>query len=126
MQYMGISFPFRLSSKGGVTTSTADINAVPHIIESIKQILGTHRLERCMEYHIYSDLDTFVFSPNDTSSKTLLQYEIESALKLETRIEVQQVDVTNDDNKLIAHLIFTVPEFDNKSYYVDVEVSGYE
>lgn len=126
MQYTGISFPFRLNAKGGVMTSSADINSVPHIVESIKQILGTHKLERCMEYHIYSDLDTFIFTPNDTSARMLLKYEIESALKLETRIEVQQVNVTNEDNKLIANIFFIVPEFDNKSFYVDVEVGGYE
>lgn len=122
MEYRGISFPFRLSEKGGVATTVANINSVPHIIESIQQILSTRRLERCMEYHIYSDLDTFIFEDTDESTKSLLKYEIEQALKLETRIEVQNVEVTSKDNKIIAVISFIVPEFDNKDFSTEIEV----
>ena len=124
MEYKGISFPFRLSEKGGVATTVANINSVPHIIESIQQILTTKRLERCMEYHIYSDLDTFVFEENDESTRSLLKYEIEQALRLETRIEVQDIEITSKDNKLFAFIQFTVPEFDNKDFSTEIEVGN--
>lgn len=124
MEYKGISFPFRLSDKGGVVTTVANMNSVPHIVESIQQILTTRRLERCMEYHIYSDIDTLIFENNDESTRSLLKYEIEQALTLEKRIEVQDIDVYSEDNKLMANIHFTVPEFDNKDYYTEVEVGS--
>ena len=74
--YTGISFPFRIGVKGGVVTSTTSTREVPHIIESMKQILRTFKYERTMEYHIYSEVDTDIFEPNDISTHTLLQYQI--------------------------------------------------
>lgn len=121
MEYKGISFPFRLNSKGGIATSVANVQDTTHIVESMRQILSTSRMERCMEYHIYSDLDTHLFSNIDRSSQTLLKYQIEQALRLETRIEVQDISIYSEGSKLMAKIHFTVPEFDN-DYYTDLEV----
>lgn len=120
-KYTGISFPFRLSSKGGVALSSTSVSEVPHISESIRQILGTHRFERCMEYHIYSDIDTFVFEPTDVGTQTLLKYQIEKALALEERITVTDVSVFSDENKLYANITYYIPEYGN-SYSTLVEI----
>ena len=57
-KYTGISFPFRIGTKGGVVMSSTSPTEVPHIVESIKQILTTAFLERTMESGFYSDLMT--------------------------------------------------------------------
>jgi phage baseplate assembly protein W len=106
--FRGISFPFRVNTKGGIAMSSCDIEEIPHIIESIMQILNTHRLERSMEYHIFSDSDEVVFEPNDVSAHTLLKYDIEQALRLDPRIEVTEVLIISDDNYLYADIHFTV------------------
>ena len=112
--YRGISFPFRVGVKGGIVmTSTSSIE-VPHIIESISQILRTFRLERTMEPHIYSEIDLDVFEPNNISAQSLLEYQIKDALRrLEPRIEVLDVKLESEDSKLYALISFKVLYYDS-------------
>ena len=113
--YTGISFPFRIGVKGGVVTSTTSTREVPHIIESMKQILRTFKYERTMEYHIYSEIDTDIFEPNDVSTHTLLQYQIQDALtRLEPRIEVLDVEVSSSDSTIYATIRFKVLPYDTE------------
>lgn len=111
--YTGISFPFRIGVKGGVVTSTTNMREVPHIIEAMEQILSTRPLERCMEYHIKSDIDSDIFEPNDSSSHTLIAYQVEEALKeLEDRVEVTSVEVTSKGSSVYATINFKVLTYD--------------
>lgn len=121
--YTGISFPFRLNNKGGVLLSSTDKNSVPHIIESMKQILGTKKFERPMEYHIYSDVDSSVFEPNDISSQTLIAYQIAEALKLDSRIEVlsENITITTKDSEIYAEINFKVLSY-NTTYTTIIKV----
>ena len=113
--YTGISFPFRIGVKGGVVTSTTSTREVPHIIESMKQILRTFKYERTMEYHIYSEIDTDIFEPNDVSTHTLLQYQIKDALtRLEPRIEVADVEISSSDSTIYATIRFKVLPYDTE------------
>lgn len=92
--YKGISFPFRISSQGGVVTSTTSSIDPTHIAESIKQILGTSRLERAMESDIYSTVDAVLFEPNDESLQQVLKARIVADLeRLESRIELGEDDI---------------------------------
>lgn len=112
--YTGVSFPFRIGVKGGVVTSTTNTREVPHIIESMKQILRTFKYERTMEFHVYSDIDTDIFEPNDTSTHTLLEYQIRDALtRLEPRIEVTDVEVEGIDSSIYATIHFKVLSYDS-------------
>lgn len=107
--FTGISFPFRINGKGGVTMSSTSVSDVPHIIEAIEQILLTKPRERRMEYHFKSDLDTDIFEPNDSSAKNLIEHQIREALgNLEDRIEVVNVDISSEDNKVQADITFRV------------------
>lgn len=107
--FTGISFPFRIGIKGGVVMSSTSVQSVPHIIEAMKQILLTRPNERCMEYEFKSDIDTDIFEPNDLSTHTLLEYQIEEALKqLEDRIEVNSVEITSNDSEIYATIDFKV------------------
>lgn len=111
--FTGISFPFRVGVRGGIVMSSTNIQEVPHIIEAMQQILLTRPLERCMEYHFKSDVDTVIFEPNDISSHTLIAYQVKEALReLEDRIEVKSVDITSRDNFVYATITFKVLMYD--------------
>lgn len=112
--YKGISFPFRIGVKGGVVLSTTNAQEVPHIIESMKQILRTFRYERTMESHVYSEIDTRIFEPNDASTHTLLDYQIRDALaRLEPRIKVLNVYCERDGESVYATIHFEVLSYDS-------------
>lgn len=109
--FKGISFPFRIGVKGGVVTSSTSVSDVTHIVESIRQILGTRRFERTMEFHLFSDVDTQIFESNDVSTYTILEYQVKEALKLEPRIEVVSVKALGEANRIIVDIVFTVPAY---------------
>ena len=89
--YKGISFPFRISSQGGVVMTTTDYNNPTHIEESIKQILGTNYLERVMQPEVYSRVSSALFEPNDTSLLNLLKTRIvEDLERLDSRITIEE------------------------------------
>lgn len=120
--FTGISFPFRINGKGGVTMSSTSISDVPHIIEAFEQILLTKPRERRMEYHFKSDLDTDIYEPNDASARCLIEHQIREALStLEDRIEVVSVNVTSEDNKVCADITFKVLVY-NTTYSSKVKV----
>lgn len=92
--FKGISFPFRVSSQGGIVTSTTSMTDPTHIAESIKQIFGTNFLERPMEADIYSTVDAILFEPNDVSLQQVLRARMVADLeRLEQRIEVAEDDI---------------------------------
>ena len=79
--FTGISFPFRIGVKGGVVMSSTNTQEVPHIIEGMKQLLLTRPMERVMEYQVKSEISTFVFDPNDASTRALIEYEAQKAIE---------------------------------------------
>lgn len=107
--YTGISFPFRIGMKGGVAMSTTSVSDVQHIVEAMEQILLTRPMERGMEFHFKSDIDSDIFEPYDESTKTLLVYQIEEALReLEDRIRIKNVSIKSADSVIYATISFTV------------------
>lgn len=125
--YTGISYPFRINGRGGVTTSTTNKLAVPHIEESIKQILGTQFLERVMEADIYSEVDASLFEPNDESLQQVIKNQIVSALEiLNDKIELTEDDieltVSDSGESLIASINFKVIKY--QEYYATVVKVG--
>lgn len=120
--FTGISFPFRINENGGVAMSTTSSTEATHIVEAVNQILLTRPGERCMEYHFKSDVDFSVFTANDRSARSLVEYQIRQALKtLEDRIEVSSVNVISEDNKIIAHVTFKVIKY-GTTYTTKAEV----
>lgn len=93
--YKGISFPFRISSQGGVVMTTTDYSNPTHIEESIKQILSTGYLERVMQPEVYSRVYSALFEPNDSSLINLLKTRIvEDLERLDSRIVINEGGVT--------------------------------
>lgn len=122
--FTGISFPFRIGNKGGVVTSSTSITDISHILESMKQIIGTRRYERSMEYHIYSDVDTSIFEPGDSSLFNLISYEVKKCLKLEPRIEVVSVETYQNGSNIYSTIIFKVLKYDTV-YTEDMKVGEF-
>lgn len=120
--FTGISFPFRIGVKGGVVTSTTSVSDAQHIVEAMKQILGTRPMERCMEYHFMSDIDSDIFEPNDASCRTLIAYQVEEALReLEDRVKVDSVDIVSEDSTVSAVIHFTILAY-NTAHVANIKV----
>lgn len=117
--YKGISFPFRIGPQGGVVMTTTSATDPTHIVESIRQIFGTHFLQRVMEPEVYSDLASALFEPNDETLQSIIKSRIIEALeKLEDRVE------TSEDN-----ISFTVETDDRGSFLfatINFKVIKYE
>lgn len=128
--YTGISFPFRVSNRGGCVTSTTSATDPTHIAESIQQILGTNYLERPMEGdEVYSDLLRFVFEPNNETLQHLIRTRVvEDLQRLEERISCDEsgvefsVDV--DDNGaecLFISITYTIIKY-NTTYMTTINL----
>ncbi len=93
--FRGISYPFRITSRGGVAMSTTSATDPTHIAESIRQIFSTNFLERPMEgAEVYTQISASLFEPNDESLQQVLKsYMIEDLERLEERIEVDEDDI---------------------------------
>lgn len=120
--FTGISFPFRVNNRGGITTSTTDVNDPTHIVESIQQIFGTSFLERPMESEIYTTVTPLLFEPNDEILQQVLKERmVEDLLRLEERIECNRddiefvVEVEDDIEFLYAFITFRVIKYN--TYY---------
>lgn len=86
--YTGISYPFRISNRGGCVMSTTSKTDPTHISESIQQIFNTNFLERPMETDVYTTVTSLLFEPNDLTLQEVLKSRIVSDLeRLENRIE---------------------------------------
>lgn len=122
--FTGISHPFRIGSKGGVMMSTTTSEDITHINESVIQILGTRRLERSMEYHIYSDLDERIFDQNDYTTHSLIKYQIQEALRLEPRIEVEKIEIEFEDNVIYADIFYKVILYQKYFHSGRIKIGG--
>ena len=107
--FKGISFPFRIGNKGGVVMSTTSAYEVPHIIESMQQILGTKPFERGMEMGFHCEVINNLFDINNENLYQLVAYQIREALeKWEDRIEVLDVQVYGEEETVYADISFSV------------------
>lgn len=107
--FRGISFPFRIGNRGGVVMSGTSAYEVPHILESMQQILLTKPRERGMETDFHCEVINNVFGINNENLYNLVEYQVKSALeKWEDRITVDNVKVYGEDNTVYADITFTV------------------
>ena len=112
----GISFPFRVSVKGGATMSVANTNSVDKIVESMQQIVLTREGERCMEYDVYSQIDKLIFNIEDDTLRQVCEYMLKDAInRLETRVTVNEVRLARDKKTGIIYALvnFTVNKTNN-------------
>lgn len=120
--FTGISYPFRISNRGGCVMSTTSVDDPTHIEESIEQILGTNFLERPMESDIYTSVTSLLFEPNDVSLQQVLKNRIVDDLeRLEDRIECSESDiefeVEEEDGVEYLYAVITYKIIKYNTYY---------
>lgn len=120
--FTGISYPFRISNRGGVVMSTTDRYDSTHIEESIQQILNTDQLERPMESEIYTTVTTLLFEPNDETLQQVLKTRLAEDLeRLEERIEVDSDDISfevqEEDGVEYLYVTITYKVLKYNAYY---------
>lgn len=118
--YTGVSFPFRISNRGGTLLSSTSLEKPQHIEESIEQILSTSIYERLMELDKGSRISLYLFEPNDTSSHNLIKYEIAEILnREEPRIEVklEDINIYSKDEKIFAEIEYYIKDYGRKYIY---------
>lgn len=116
--YTGISYPFRVSNRGGCVMSTTSRTDPTHIAESIQQIFNTNYLERPMEAEVYTTVTALLFEPNDIALQQVLKSRIVDDLdRLEQRIECDEdgiefeVEVENDVEFLYANITYKIIKY---------------
>lgn len=108
----GLSFPLRVGNKGGFVMS----NHIDHIEESIVQILSTQLYERVMLPEFGSDIDAYIFDPNEVETQALVQYEIVEALtKWEPRIVIDTdgVKVEAEGSYMYVTITYAIANYTN-------------
>lgn len=116
--YTGISYPFRVSNRGGCVMSTTSRTDPTHIAESIQQIFNTSYLERPMEAEVYTTVTALLFEPNDIALQQVLKTRIVDDLeRLEERIECDEegiefeVEVEDDVEFLYANITYKIIKY---------------
>ena len=120
--FTGISFPFRISNRGGVVMSTTSAHDSTHIEESLRQIFSTNFLERPMESSIYTTVSSLLFEPNDIALQQVLKNRIvQDIMRLEERVECEEdgiefvVEVEEDIEYLYAMITYKIIKYN--TYY---------
>lgn len=126
--FTGISYPFRVSNRGGCVMSTTSATDPTHIAESIQQIFNTSFLERPMEAEIYTSVTSLLFEPNDETLQQVLKSRmVEDIERLEERVECDEdgiefvVEVEDDVEFLYAYITYVITKY-NTSYTSKVKV----
>ncbi len=104
---MDVHFPYRFNNEGR-TAAEADYDA--HVRDLIEQVLFTSPGERVNRPDFGSGLLQLVFQPNSDELAATLQFLVQGALNqwLSDRIEVHNVQVENEDSKLLVTVVYTV------------------
>jgi uncharacterized protein len=105
---MNIDFPFHFDSRG----RTAATDDGDHLRDMVEQLLFTSPNERVNRPDFGSGLLQMVFAPNSTDLAAALQFTTQAALQryLGDVIDLQQVQVTAQDNTLTATVRYVVRE----------------
>ena len=99
-----LNFPYFIDRRGRTATTGVD----PHIRQMIYQVLFTNPGERVNRPDFGCGLKRLLFMPNAQPMAAATQVLVKSALQrwMEAEIQVEQVDVTADDNQLTVSLIY--------------------
>lgn len=117
--FTGISYPFRVNSRGGCSMSSTSATDASHITESLTQIFGTNFLERPMEGgEVYTTVATLLFEPNNIALQQVLKNRMaQDIARLEPRVQCSEDDISfaieteNGIDFLYAHITFKVIKY---------------
>lgn len=102
-----LKFPFSIAT-GGPKTSTRS----EHVREQIEQVLFTSPKERVFRPEFGVGVRRLVFEPNNTAlrNNTLKQLSVSLAEALHGEVDPRtfELDVSNEDDKLIIHISYVL------------------
>lgn len=100
-----LDYPFHIDGRG----RTAETDADDHIRDLIHQVLFTNPGERVNRPDFGCGLKQMVFMPNSDALATATQFLVQGALQrwLETVIQVEQVEVEAQDEKLVVTVVYS-------------------
>lgn len=100
-----LDHPLRFDGRGRVATTEAD----DHVRDMIYQVLFTNPGERVNRPDFGCGLLQLVFEPNSDVLATATQFLVQGSLQrwLADVVQVEQLEVTNEDGKLIVVVVYT-------------------
>src|SRR5215217_2155826 len=100
-----LDHPFRLDGRGRFATTETD----DHVRDMIYQVLFTNPGERVNRPDFGCGLLQLFFEPNSGALATATQFLVQGSLQrwLADVAQVEQVEVTNEDGKLIVVVVYT-------------------
>jgi uncharacterized protein len=100
-----LDHPLRLDGRGRVATTEAD----DHVRDMVYQVLFTNPGERVNHPDFGCGLLQLVFEPNSEVLATATQFLVQGSLQrwLADVVQVEQVEITNEDGKLIVVVLYT-------------------
>ncbi len=104
---MDLRFPFGFNGRG----RTAEADGAAHLRQLIEQVLFTSPGERVNRPDFGSGLMQLVFAPAGDELATAAQFLVQGSLQrwLGDRIQVEAVDVSVEDSRLIVLVRYAVP-----------------
>ena len=100
-----LKFPFTVGKDGPKTSSRTE-----HVREQIEQVLFTSPKERVFRPEFGVDVRRLVFEPNNTALRNTtikrLNASLAEALHGEVDPRTLEIDVSNEDEKLIIHISY--------------------
>lgn len=107
-EYKGISFPFRIGGRGGVTMSGRTHTIQLHVKECLESLLGQREGERVMRpYNGLEELDIFFNDLNETTKNMAIFKINEKVQQLEPRVAITDIEIYPQDqvDGSIAHIV---------------------
>jgi phage baseplate assembly protein W len=100
-----LDHPFHFDGRGRAATTEAD----DHVRDMIYQVLFTNPGERVNRPDFGCGLLQLVFEPNSDVLATATQFLVQGSLQrwLADVAQIEQVEVTNEDGKLIVVVVYT-------------------
>lgn len=121
----GMSFPFRIGTRGRIVMSENSIYENTLTNESMEQIIKTSVGERRMEVQFGSTLKNLLFESKNPSMDNIVINALEEDLKRwEPRSEVKNIAINRKDDIILIEVVYRdkkTDKIETATYYIDEE-----
>ena len=109
---VGLSFPFQINSKGGLSLVEQSRGDNTIFENKLAVLLNTNKGERTMECDVFANLDVYLFNPNNTSTRTLIEYQIKEAV----RKHIPEIELVSCNIQSVGKVVWAVLEYKVRAY----------
>ncbi len=93
--FTGMAYPLKFNGLGKISSSSVEPGNPAHIMESIRQIIGTRQGERVMRPEFGANLEDLVFMPQSHTEISVAVHNIGTQVaRWEKRVNLKNADVT--------------------------------